>query len=140
MPPSPPPRRTKEQIIAARVRAAIAYTDLQQDEIVERTGLSVGTLRRIRLKESPRGATVPELHRLADACDVPRTWLTDGKWDDSEGARSSPARDLGRGTDRERLDVIEHHLAALLDLEDQRAASLPQTRRRRSRPNGKSTA
>lgn len=110
---APPP---SEQLrLAARVRAAIAYSGLRTDEIAQRTGddLGVATLRRITSISRPRGATLEELWRIADACQVPRSWLERGEWTDASVIGPTKVF-LGHGSSEERLEVVERYLELML--------------------------
>jgi transcriptional regulator with XRE-family HTH domain len=104
------------EVIAARVRAALAYSTFSQSEVIARSGIGIATLRRIRLEQNARGASVEELWRLADACEVPRSWLIDGVWDDSEHAETAVLPRLDERSQEERLAIIEAHVQALLEL------------------------
>lgn len=63
---------------ARRVRAAISYGDLSRAEAAEALGVSTRTLDRIMGKggRAARGADLPGLWRLADACGMPREWFS----------------------------------------------------------------
>jgi hypothetical protein len=109
-----------EARIAARVRAALAYSGLRYDELAARTPqLGEATLRRITSPTAPRGADVVELWKIADGCGVPRSWLLYGEWDDS-GAMPLRLPRFGAGKVEDRLAVIENYLTALLILEEAR--------------------
>jgi len=116
------PELTPLEGVAARVRAAIAYAALRVPEVAEKADIGEATLRRIISPTSPRGADPAELWRIADACRVPHQWV-DLAWmaDDQVVTlveakyQDAPLR-LGRGTPEQRLEVIEHYLAALLTL------------------------
>jgi hypothetical protein len=115
--------------VAARVRAAIAYSAQRVPEVAEKADIGVATLRRIISSTAPRGADAAELWRIADACNVPREWVATA-WlaegvepaaaEDPEPAK--PPHGFGRGTVEQRLDVAEHYLAVLLRLEARRTS------------------
>lgn len=63
---------------ARRVRAAIAYSGLDHEEVAERTYIHAGTIRRIASRTKPRPATIEELWAIADACNVPRAFMEHG--------------------------------------------------------------
>jgi transcriptional regulator with XRE-family HTH domain len=63
---------------ARRVRAAMAYAGLDQQQAVKASGIPISTLRRIVATKSPRGASMEELWAIADACRVPRWFMEEG--------------------------------------------------------------
>lgn len=103
-------------LVAARVRAVLAYAALNYDDVAERTGLGAATLRRMCSPTNPRGAALHELAQIANACHVPLRWLT-RDWEEPDVA-GPPL--LGAGGTEERLRTIEHYLGALLMLEEAR--------------------
>jgi hypothetical protein len=109
--------------IAARVRAAIAYSGRAHEEVGRLSGLGIGKVRRIASPANPRGASLLELWSIADACGVPRAWLEVGRWDDAElepAPRPAQTYPFGAGPVEDRLEVIERYLFALLRLEERR--------------------
>jgi transcriptional regulator with XRE-family HTH domain len=121
---------THEQRVAARVRAALAYSGLRNPEVLERMGgvMSDATLRRITSAAHPRGASADELKRLADACGVPLSWLELGEWRDEDN-RPLPVIEPHFDADAstvQRLETLEHYVATLLRIEQRRyGAGLP---------------
>jgi transcriptional regulator with XRE-family HTH domain len=115
-------------VISARVRAAIAYTGLTLEEIGARSGLGRTKLRRIASVASPRGASPLELWSIADACEVPRSWLEDGYWNERD-ERPMPAPEhthpFGVGPIEDRVEIMERYLVALIALERARTDPLP---------------
>lgn len=102
--------------LAARVRAAIAYSGLRTDQVAKQLGddLSVATLRRITSSTNPRGASLDTLTRIADVCGVPVDWLEYG-WDSTGGpTRLIEAKRFGNGTTAERLATVERVLELML--------------------------
>jgi hypothetical protein len=72
---------------ARRVRAALAYADIKvRGNSEERFQIGEATMRRITSSTDPRGATIEELWRIADACGVPREFLLSGfgRYDEEE--------------------------------------------------------
>lgn len=65
---------------ARRARAAVAYAGLEIPEITKRTGIASGTIRNILSRTRPSSGTIERLWSIADACDVPRSFMEDG-WD-----------------------------------------------------------
>lgn len=63
---------------ARRVRAALAYADIDVKASPAATGISYATMQRIVSPTSPRGATIEQLWAIADACDVPRRFMEHG--------------------------------------------------------------
>lgn len=61
---------------AARIRAARAYANLSQAQIAAVLGVSVVTIKRI--EKGTRPCSLDELFAIADTCDVPREFMTDG--------------------------------------------------------------
>jgi hypothetical protein len=109
--------------VAARVRAALAYSGDGFADIGERSGLGQAKLRRIASQTNPRGATPGELWAIADACGVPRAWLEIGEWNDDAGQADAPLElgPFGVGSTTERLELVERYLLALLRIEASRA-------------------
>jgi hypothetical protein len=114
---------TDEARTAARVRAVLAYAALSYDDAASRMqGLSAATLRRIASASHPRGASRDELWVIADACGLPRNWLTtDWQHKENSEAPSSKPSSLGVGNPEQRLDIIESYLSALLQAEESRS-------------------
>jgi hypothetical protein len=121
--------RAGAAIVAARVRAALAYSGDGLAEIGERSRLGQAKLRRIASQKNPRGAMPDELWAIADACGVPRAWLEIGEWNDLAGQADVPAElsPLGApgATMQDRLELVERYLLALLKLEASRVGELP---------------
>jgi transcriptional regulator with XRE-family HTH domain len=90
---------------ARRVRAAIAYSGLEQVEIIERTGMRMPTLRRIVARADPRAASLEELYAIADACGVPRVFMEEGF---APLVASATALE-------QRVDELARQLSAVLD-------------------------
>jgi hypothetical protein len=92
---------------AARVRAALAYANLNVKQAPEQQRLkdadiSYATLTRIVSATTPRGADIEELWAIADACDVPRRFM-------EQGFREEPTEaDLAH-----RIEELANDLAAL---------------------------
>ncbi|MSW49565.1 MAG: helix-turn-helix domain-containing protein [Actinobacteria bacterium] len=108
--------------IAARVRAARAYADLDQQTVAERLQVSIATLRRI--ERGDRVATRGELRELAVLTQVPDSFLTDGWAAGDDEAAADQVRALQASMDesakahardmevmRGRLEGIESLLA-----------------------------
>jgi hypothetical protein len=98
------------QLIAAsetarRARAAIAYSGLEQGEVIERTGIRLPTLRRIVARTDPRAASLEELYAIADACGVPRLFMEEGF---GPMATRSPSLE-------DRISELDRRLTAVLD-------------------------
>jgi hypothetical protein len=118
---------TLEHRIAARVRAALAYSGLRNPEVLERMGglMSDATLRRITSAANPRGASEYELAKLAEACGVPRSWLELGEWSDAETLPPAllnvdhAAFDASAPTEQ-RLETLERYVETLLRIEQRR--------------------
>jgi hypothetical protein len=116
---------TLEHRIAARVRAALAYSGLRNPEVLERMGglMSDATLRRITSAANPRGASEHELAKLAEACGVPRAWLELGEWSDAE-TQPPPAVELEpfdtSASTAQRLETLERYVETLLRIEQRR--------------------
>lgn len=75
---------------ARRARAAIAYAGLEQDEAATQAGIPLGTLRNIVSKTRPSSGDIDRLYAIADACNVPRTFMDEGfgavdRWAEIEG-------------------------------------------------------
>jgi len=102
--------------LAARVRAAIAYSGMQADEVAERIGgeISVAMLRRITSSTRPRGASLDELWKIAEVCGVPRSWFESGQWDDQAEVAIAEPKLLGKGSPAERLAIVERYLEAII--------------------------
>lgn len=66
------------QEAAKRARAAIAYAGKDLDHLEVETGIKKGTLRNIISRTRPQGAKLERLYAIADACDVPRSFMDDG--------------------------------------------------------------
>jgi hypothetical protein len=121
------PAPTPEGRIAARVRAVLAYAGLSFEQAARRSrGINAATLRRIASASSPRGASLDELWAIADACAVPRIWLT-GEWNDNVHIAVDEQQDppsklpkFGAGSLPERLEIVELYLKALLAAEERR--------------------
>lgn len=107
------------ELVAARVRAALAYAALTYEDAADLIPIELGasTLRRIASPTRPRGATMHELAHIAMACRVPDDWLTGGRWLDSGDPLPSPFPELGVGSRERRLAVVEHYLGQVLELE-----------------------
>lgn len=94
-----------------RARAAIGYAGLQEQEIVEKSGISSATLRRIVSVSSPRGFhKAEEMWALADACGVPRAFLEEG-WQRYEDELS--LREEFEGL-RDSVNLIQRQLVGLV--------------------------
>lgn len=120
-------RRAGPAQVAARVRAALAYSTLGLSEVGERSGLGQPKLRRIASATNPRGANPLELWAIADACGVPREWLEAGEWSDLAG-RADVIDDLdpfGNGSTEDRVELLERYVLALLRIEAARGGQLP---------------
>lgn len=104
--------------IAARVRAALAYSGLRYEDVDSRTkgAMTAAKLRRIASARQPRGATLDELWIIADTCGVPRVWLEAGNWDDTQGKVEYRAPRFGEGSLEDRLEIVERHLQAVMRL------------------------
>ncbi len=90
--------------IARRTSAALAYAsiDVKAGVCVDDRAISSATLARIVSAASPRGVhTLEELETIADACEVPRSFLLDGFTPDDP---SLP----------ERVEALERQLKVLL--------------------------
>lgn len=110
-----------DELIAARVRAALAYAALTYEDAADVIpNMGASTLRRIASPKNPRGATAHELAHIALACRVEPDWLTRGVWSDAGEALPSPFPELGVGSRERRLAVVEHYLEQLLLLERSR--------------------
>jgi hypothetical protein len=110
-----------DELVAARVRAALAYAALTYEDAADVIpNMGTSTLRRIASPKNPRGATAHELAHIALACGVALDWLTRGVWSDSGETLPSPFPELGVGSRERRLAVVEHYLGQLLLLERSR--------------------
>jgi len=70
----PPPDQ-----VAKRVGAALAYAGIDIKDSQSQVGISAATMARIVSRTSPRGAkNEMELALVADACDVPMSFLLEG--------------------------------------------------------------
>jgi hypothetical protein len=79
-----------DELIAARVRAALAYAALTYEDAADVIpNMGASTLRRIASPKNPRGATAHELAHIALACRVEPDWLTRGVWSDAGEALPS---------------------------------------------------
>lgn len=112
-----PPDEDDSALVAARVRAVLAYAALSYEDASARTNIGASTLRRITSTSSPRGASLEELRRIAVACGAPLRWLI-LPWNDADAISVLPR--LGAGSTNDRLRAIEHYLTALLLLEENR--------------------
>lgn len=101
-------------LLARRVRAAMAYHGIDAEEVIRRLdGLfGIATLRRITSPTNPRGASPVEIGKLADACEVPLSWLLHGEWDDAGGRAGLLV--FGAGSVDERLQMIEAYLSSMV--------------------------
>lgn len=63
---------------AARVRAALAYSGMEYEQLSEKTKIPVGTLRGITSRTRPTSGTLERLWAIADACGVPRWFVEHG--------------------------------------------------------------
>lgn len=63
---------------AARVRAAMAYADIDVKDSEERVGIGPATMARIMSPTTPRGASIDELRQIAHACGVPEGFMEQG--------------------------------------------------------------
>lgn len=61
---------------AARVRAVRAYRDLKQEELAQRLGISLATIRRIENGERPM--STEDLIRVAEVLDIPSAFMLQG--------------------------------------------------------------
>lgn len=61
---------------AARLRAARAFAGLSQADIADLLGVSTVTIK--RMEKGTRPCSLDELFAVADACGVPRVFMTDG--------------------------------------------------------------
>jgi hypothetical protein len=109
-------------LVAARVRAVLAYAAISYEEASRRSRIGQSTLRRITSVTRPRGASLPELQQLAVACRVPLRWLV-RPWDVDDTTDDVPS--LGAGSTSDRLRAVEYYLTALLMLEGNRGLPLP---------------
>jgi len=66
--------------VAARVRAALAYANIDVKSSDDEIGISRATMARIVSPSKPRGASVDELWLIADKTGVPR-WFLEGGFD-----------------------------------------------------------
>jgi hypothetical protein len=64
--------------VAARVRAALAYANIDVNKSDTLIGIGRSTMARIVSPSKPRGASIEELWRIADACGVPRSFMERG--------------------------------------------------------------
>lgn len=90
------------RLVAARVRAALAYAGIEHTNPPDDLGITKSTLARMVSWKSPRGAySTDELWAIADRCGVPRAFMERG-WEPLVAA------DAAR-----RLDEAGDELAAL---------------------------
>lgn len=67
------------RLVAARVRAALAYAGIEHTRPPDDLGVSKATLARMVSWTSPRGAqSTDELWAIADRCGVPRVFMEQG--------------------------------------------------------------
>lgn len=102
-------------LLAKRVRAAIAYSGLRAEDIVEKLGgdLGLATLRRIMSETHPRSASLDEQWRIADICGVPRSWL-EGGWEEPVEQPVTRPTVFGRGDPLQRLELVERYMEAIV--------------------------
>jgi transposase len=113
----------------------LAYATLSYDEAAARSKIGEATLRRIASASAPRGATTQELMRIADACEVPHSWLLTDWHEKADWRRPTT---LGEGDTEQRLEVIEDYLRALLASQSPTPASGSSGAAMRARSRGAS--
>jgi hypothetical protein len=113
------------QELASRVRAAMAYAGLSRHEVADRCELlSEAKVR--RTLDAMRDTSPLELAQLANACDVPLSWFQRGEWSvDDHASRDAPPLVFGQGSLDDRMRVVEHYLALLLNEAARQSASRP---------------
>lgn len=104
---------TTRQERAARIRAAIAYSDRDQKDLAEQLGISVTTLSRYENGKSPVDDKAAV--RILTACGVPEWFLEHGFQDAPEPEAPSVA---------ERVEAIGHQLESLRGDLERRAETL----------------
>jgi hypothetical protein len=107
------------------VRAALAYGGLRYEDVADKTSgkMTESKLRRIASASQPRGAELHELWVIADTCDIPRSWLVDGQWDDGQGRATVSLPRFGEGSLNDRVELLERYVTALLTLHETEAST-----------------
>ncbi len=96
------------RITASRVRAALAYTNINLSDSDEKVGIKTGTMARITSPTSPRGAKPDELQLIADACPEVPAWFFDYGF--------LPPAETGEEDVRRRIAELESVLSLLLEV------------------------
>lgn len=73
----PKPNDERAMEAAARIRAVRNYLDITQQELADRIGVSLATMK--RMESGLRPISTDELLQVADACDFPTGFLIHGK-------------------------------------------------------------
>ena len=79
---------------ARRARAAMAYAGLDAKDVAQATDIGKATLDRITSRTNPQNGTIDRLWTIADACQVPRSFMEHGFA--TEPAIEAPADLAGR--------------------------------------------
>ncbi len=97
---------TDPRLTADRVRAALAFSNINVTDSLQRVGISKATMQRIVSPTNPRGASIEEMQLVAVACpDVPAWFLEHG---------FSPPVETGETDLRQELNDTRDELEALL--------------------------
>lgn len=79
---------------ARRARAAMAYAGLDAKEVAQLTNIGKATLDRITSRTNPQSGTIDRLWIIADACQVPRSFMEHGFAAFSPSAEGQPEERL----------------------------------------------
>ncbi len=68
----------KAEIATPRARAAWSFSGKSQQQLAQETGLTYGRIRALLATSNTTEVALDELHKIADACGVPRAFMENG--------------------------------------------------------------